>query len=71
LAASAGWEFSLFLSDKIERRSIISVKEIYHEKKITITPIQVADLLAEASGCRIYVHVIDHPDARVLVDTRA
>jgi N-acyl homoserine lactone hydrolase len=36
---------------------------------ITITPIRVADLLAEDERMPLYVHVIDHPDARVLVDT--
>src|SRR5690349_10867227 len=36
---------------------------------ITITPVQVADLLAEGELMPVYVHVIDHPDARVLVDT--
>ena len=36
---------------------------------ITITPVQVADLLAEDERMPVYVHVIDHPDARVLVDT--
>jgi N-acyl homoserine lactone hydrolase len=36
---------------------------------ITITPIRVADLLAESERMPVYVHVIDHPDARVLVDT--
>src|SRR5215218_2559979 len=36
---------------------------------ITITPVRVADLLAEAERMPVYVHVIDHPDARVLVDT--
>ena len=36
---------------------------------ITITPVRVADLLAEGERMRVYVHVIDHPDARVLVDT--
>src|SRR3954469_18725215 len=35
----------------------------------TITPILVADLLAEDDRMPVYVHVIDHPDARVLVDT--
>ena len=29
----------------------------------------VADLLAEGELMPVYVHVIDHPDARVLVDT--
>lgn len=36
---------------------------------ITVTPILVADLLAEGGRMPVYVHVIDHPDARVLVDT--
>ena len=36
---------------------------------ITITPVFVADLLAEGERMPVYVHVIDHPDARVLVDT--
>src|SRR3954447_15111430 len=36
---------------------------------ITITPIRVADLLAEDERMPVHVHVIDHPDARVLVDT--
>src|SRR4051795_12168794 len=35
----------------------------------TITPVPVADLLAEGERMPVYVHVIDHPDARVLVDT--
>src|SRR4030066_2232087 len=36
---------------------------------ITIRPVHVADLLAEGERMPVYVHVIDHPDARVLVDT--
>ena len=36
---------------------------------IRITPIHVGDLLAEGEVMPIYVHVIDHPNARVLVDT--
>ena len=36
---------------------------------ITVTPVRVADLLAEDERMPVYVHVIDHPDARVLVDT--
>jgi N-acyl homoserine lactone hydrolase len=35
----------------------------------TITPVLVGDLLAEGERMPVYVHVIDHPDARVLVDT--
>jgi N-acyl homoserine lactone hydrolase len=35
----------------------------------TITPLLVADLLAEDERMPVYVHLIDHPDARVLVDT--
>jgi N-acyl homoserine lactone hydrolase len=36
---------------------------------ITVTPVLVADLLAEDERMPVYVHVIDHPEARVLVDT--
>jgi N-acyl homoserine lactone hydrolase len=36
---------------------------------ITVTPVLVADLLAEGEPMPLYVHVIDHPDGRVLVDT--
>jgi N-acyl homoserine lactone hydrolase len=34
-----------------------------------ITPLLVGDLLAEDERMPVYVHVIDHPAARVLVDT--
>lgn len=36
---------------------------------ITVTPVFVADLHVEGERMPIYVHVIDHPEARVLVDT--
>jgi N-acyl homoserine lactone hydrolase len=36
---------------------------------ITVTPVHVADLVAEGELMPVYVHVIHHPDARVLVDT--
>src|SRR3954454_4956542 len=36
---------------------------------LTITPVHVADLLPEGELMPVYVHVIDHPDGRVLVDT--
>ena len=36
---------------------------------ITVTPVLVADLGVEGERMPVYVHVIDHPDARVLVDT--
>ena len=36
---------------------------------IAITPVLVADLHVEGERMPVYVHVIDHPDARVLVDT--
>lgn len=36
---------------------------------IGVTPILVADLLVEGERMPVYVHLIDHPDARVLVDT--
>jgi N-acyl homoserine lactone hydrolase len=36
---------------------------------ITIEPVFVADLLAGEDRMPVYVHVIDHPEGRVLVDT--
>jgi N-acyl homoserine lactone hydrolase len=36
---------------------------------ITVTPIFVGDLHVEGERMPIYVHLIDHPEARVLVDT--
>jgi N-acyl homoserine lactone hydrolase len=36
---------------------------------ITVTPILVADLHIEGERMPVYVHVIDHADARILVDT--
>src|SRR3954447_12251138 len=36
---------------------------------ITVTPVRVADLLAEDERMPVNVHIIEHPDARVLVDT--
>jgi N-acyl homoserine lactone hydrolase len=36
---------------------------------VTVTPVHVADLLAEDARMPVYVHVIDHPEGRVLVDT--
>src|SRR6187402_248562 len=36
---------------------------------ITVTPVRVADVLAEGERMPVYVWVIEHPDARVLVDT--
>jgi N-acyl homoserine lactone hydrolase len=35
----------------------------------TVTPILVADLFVEGERMPVYVHLIDHPDGRVLVDT--
>jgi N-acyl homoserine lactone hydrolase len=35
----------------------------------TITPLLVAELLVEGGRWPVYVHVIDHPDGRILVDT--
>jgi len=37
--------------------------------QITITPVLVADLGVEGERMPVYVHVVEHPDARVLVDT--
>jgi N-acyl homoserine lactone hydrolase len=37
--------------------------------EITITPVHVADLVAEGELMPVNVHVIDHPDGPILVDT--
>lgn len=37
--------------------------------EVSITPIHVADLHVEGEVMPLCVHVIDHPDARILVDT--
>jgi N-acyl homoserine lactone hydrolase len=37
--------------------------------RATVTPVLVADLLAGDERMPVYVHVVDHPDGRVLVDT--
>ena len=51
----------------------MSPEEVRPDQRVpsppTITPVRVADLLAEGERMPVYVHVIDHPDARVLVDT--
>jgi N-acyl homoserine lactone hydrolase len=51
------------------RRSV----DLWEDRRVpsspTITPILVAELLVEGERMPVYVHVIDHPDARVLVDT--
>jgi N-acyl homoserine lactone hydrolase len=36
---------------------------------MTVTPVLVGELLAEGERMPVYVHVVDHPQARVLVDT--
>lgn len=36
---------------------------------LTVTPVHVADLLGAGDGMPVYVHVIEHPAGRVLVDT--
>lgn len=36
---------------------------------ISVTPVHVADLLAEGELMPVYVHVIAHPSGRILVDT--
>ena len=39
------------------------------DRSITVTPILVAELFVEDEVMPVCVHVIDHPDGRVLVDT--
>ena len=40
-----------------------------HEIRTTVTPVRVADLLAGDERLPVVVHVVDHPDGRILVDT--
>lgn len=37
--------------------------------RTTVTPVRVADLLAGDERLPVVVHVVDHPDGRILVDT--
>src|SRR3954454_3947368 len=50
------------------RRTSLSRSRANAPAEITITPVRVADLLAEDDRMPVNVHVIDHPDARVLAD---
>jgi N-acyl homoserine lactone hydrolase len=36
---------------------------------VTVTPLLVADLSVEGARMPVYAHLVDHPEARVLVDT--
>src|SRR6476469_1046082 len=38
-------------------------------RRTSITPVLAAELRADGNLMPVYVHVVDHPDARVLVDT--
>lgn len=51
--------------DRARRRSAAAHRRV----RSTVTAVHVADLLAEGEVMPVYVHVIDHPDGRVLVDT--
>jgi N-acyl homoserine lactone hydrolase len=42
---------------------------VSHAATVTVTPVLVGDLLAGDDRMPVYVHVIDHPQGRVLVDT--
>ena len=44
-------------------------EEVNSSAAIRVTAVRVAELLAEGELMPVYVHVIDHPEARVLVDT--
>ena len=53
----------------IESLTLPASRAMNAPASITITPVFVADLSVEGERMPVYVHVIDHPDARVLVDT--
>lgn len=42
---------------------------MYSPAAIRVTAVRVADLIADGEPLPVYVHIIDHPEARVLVDT--
>jgi hypothetical protein len=44
-------------------------EEVNSSAAIRVTAVRVAELLAEGELMPVYVHIIDHPEARVLVDT--
>jgi N-acyl homoserine lactone hydrolase len=44
-------------------------EEVNSNAAIRVTAVRVAELLADGQLMPVYVHVIDHPDGRVLVDT--
>src|SRR5207249_9071054 len=77
---NSGHELSLTYRIRSARKELDHDSRINHRRggrytqlnapaSITITPVRVADLLAEGERMPVYVHVIEHPDARVLVDT--
>jgi N-acyl homoserine lactone hydrolase len=57
------------LSERQNESESLDTTQVNAPASIAITPIRVADLLAEDERMPVNVHVIDHPDARVLVDT--
>jgi N-acyl homoserine lactone hydrolase len=48
---------------------VVYLRAVNAPVPITVTPVLVADLHVEGERMPVYVHVIDHPDGRVLVDT--
>jgi len=40
-----------------------------HARTISVTPLLVAELLVEGERMPVYVHLVDHPEGRVLIDT--
>jgi len=65
-ASARGWRNSSRWSATRGRSRPVSLTS---PAPIPVTPVHVADLLAGGELMPVYVHVIDHPDARVLVDT--
>lgn len=50
-------------------RTSTGPSDVNSPSEISVTPILVADLHVEGERMPVYVHLIDHPDGRVLVDT--
>jgi hypothetical protein len=47
------------------KKHVDGVNKMNASDSITVTPVCVADLLADGERMPVYVHIIDHPDAPV------
>jgi N-acyl homoserine lactone hydrolase len=61
--------YPMMASMSTDGGSTSHTRQAHEVPETTVTPVLVADLLAEGERMPVYVHVIDHPEGRVLVDT--